>query len=85
MTEHLALSVRQPWAWAIISGGKTIENRSWTTPYRGPLLIHAGKAFDPDDVEYIEAEHGLCRRCHGISHRVLNASRERPLVPGESE
>ncbi len=25
---HLALSVRQPWAWAILHGGKVIENRS---------------------------------------------------------
>lgn len=37
-----ALTVCQPWAWAIVAGTKTIENRSWGTPYRGPLLIHAG-------------------------------------------
>jgi len=37
-----ALSVRQPWAELIISGRKTIELRSWTTNYRGPLWIHAG-------------------------------------------
>lgn len=37
-----ALSVIQPWAWLIIFGGKTIENRTWRTHYRGPLLIHAG-------------------------------------------
>lgn len=37
-----ALSVRQPYAWAIIHGGKNVENRQWRTPYRGPLLIHAG-------------------------------------------
>ncbi len=40
-----ALTVRQPWAWAIIHAGKNIENRSWRTDYRGPLLIHAGKYF----------------------------------------
>lgn len=40
------LSVRQPWAWAIIYGGKNIENRNWQTSYRGPLAIHAGKGFD---------------------------------------
>lgn len=40
------LSVRQPWAWAIIYGGKDIENRNWQTSYRGPLAIHAGKGFD---------------------------------------
>ena len=38
------LSVRQPWAWAIIHGGKTIENRSRPIAYRGPLVIHASKS-----------------------------------------
>ncbi len=37
-----ALSVRQPFAWAIVHGGKDVENRSWATSYRGPVLIHAG-------------------------------------------
>lgn len=37
------LTVRQPWAWAIVHSAKRIENRSWSTPYRGPVLIHAGK------------------------------------------
>lgn len=36
------LTVSQPYAWAIIHGAKRIENRTWRTPYRGPLLIHAG-------------------------------------------
>ncbi len=35
------LSVRQPWAWALVNGVKTIENRSRRTSHRGPLLIHA--------------------------------------------
>ncbi len=38
------LSVRQPWAWAICTGGKTIENRTWQTPYRGLIAIHAGSS-----------------------------------------
>jgi len=41
-----ALSIRQPWAWAILHAGKDIENRTWGTGYRGPLLIHAGKTVD---------------------------------------
>ena len=41
-----ALSVRQPWAWLIAQGYKTVENRTWATNYRGPLLIHAGKKPD---------------------------------------
>lgn len=38
-----ALSVRQPWASMIASGEKTIETRTWSTDYRGPLLICASK------------------------------------------
>lgn len=38
-----ALTIRQPWASLIGLGVKTIETRSWTTRYRGPLAIHAGK------------------------------------------
>jgi hypothetical protein len=36
-----ALTVQQPWAWAIFHG-KTIENRTQQWSYRGPLAIHAG-------------------------------------------
>lgn len=32
-----ALSVRQPWAWAIVHAGKDVENRNWPTPHRGRL------------------------------------------------
>lgn len=39
------LTVRQPHASLIALGVKTIETRSWSTRYRGPLLIHAGKQF----------------------------------------
>lgn len=36
-----ALTVQQPWAWAIFNG-KNIENRSQLWSHRGPLAIHAG-------------------------------------------
>ncbi len=45
MTEK-ALSVRQPWASLIVCGLKTIEVRTWSTSYRGPLYIHAAKSLD---------------------------------------
>lgn len=47
------LSVRQPWASLIVSGMKDIENRDWTTHYRGLLLIHAGSRFDPYAFDWI--------------------------------
>lgn len=44
-----AISIRQPWAWAIIHAGKDIENRCWSTKVRGRVLIHAAKAWDDDE------------------------------------
>ena len=46
-----ALSIRQPWAWAILSAGKRIENRSWITTIRGPILIHAGQGMTRAEYE----------------------------------
>ena len=40
-----ALSIRQPWAWAIVHAGKDIENRDWPTKFRGPVCIHAAKGM----------------------------------------
>lgn len=39
-----ALTICQPYAHLIAIGQKPIENRTWETTYRGPLLIHAGKS-----------------------------------------
>lgn len=47
-----AISIRQPWAWAIAHAGKDIENRSWHMSHRGPLAIHAAKGMTRD--EYYE-------------------------------
>lgn len=41
-----ALSIQQPYAWLIVNGYKNIENRDWTTNYRGFVLIHASKQVD---------------------------------------
>lgn len=37
-----ALTISQPWADLIARVEKWVENRNWSTPYRGPLAIHAG-------------------------------------------
>ncbi len=42
-----ALTVRQPWASLISLGVKRIETRSWSTSFRGPLAVHAGRALPP--------------------------------------
>lgn len=48
---RFALSIRQPWAWLIVNGLKDIENRDWPTRVTGDVLIHAGKAWGPDERE----------------------------------
>lgn len=44
-----ALTVKQPWADAIVHGSKRVENRSWPVPTKHlgtRILIHAGAAYD---------------------------------------
>jgi hypothetical protein len=50
------LTLHQPWASLIALGVKTIETRSWSTKYRGPLAIHAGKkvVYGPVGDHYAE-------------------------------
>jgi len=51
MIKGMALSVRQPWASLIINGLKTIEVRSWSTDYRGRILIHASRTPDENGMQ----------------------------------
>lgn len=51
-----ALSIRQPWAWAIVHAGKRVENRSWRKgnpclSFRGPFAIHAARGMTQDEYE----------------------------------
>jgi len=46
------LSIRQPWAWAICVGEKTVENRGWTTKHRGRIAIHAGA--NPENLQELK-------------------------------
>ena len=54
-----AITIRQPWAWAVIHAGKTVENRSRNIAggYRGPVAIHASKR---DDLSAFIASNVLC-------------------------
>ena len=48
-----AISVQQPWAWALFHG-KDVENRPWKTRYRGELLIHASLKVDATGMLWIQ-------------------------------
>lgn len=42
-----ALSLTQPWAWAILHGGNRVENRDWRhgCARRGPIWLHAAQGI----------------------------------------
>ena len=46
-----ALSIRQPWAWLIVNSHEDVENRTWRTRERGPVLVHASKGMTPTEYE----------------------------------
>lgn len=56
-----ALSIRQPWAWAILHAGKRVENRVWKAAPRfmvgQTFLIHAAAGCTRD--EYIEGAYTM--------------------------
>mgnify|MGYP001137357808 FL=1 len=56
-----AITVRQPWAWAIVFGQKDVENRSRNIAgrYRGPVAIHAGLRDDDAVLDHENPMAGL--------------------------
>jgi hypothetical protein len=58
-----ALSIKQPWAWAILHAGKGYENRTWAIhdqivlPTR--IIIHASKKIDTEGLFWMQKELGI--------------------------
>lgn len=60
-----AISIRQPWAWAIVNAGKRVENRDWTDKRKNvrdaqrlieegeTFLIHTGAQFEHQGQHYL--------------------------------
>ena len=49
-----AITIKQPWATLIAEGLKEYEFRTWSTKYRGDILIHAGKTIDKVAMERLK-------------------------------
>jgi hypothetical protein len=61
-----AITLRQPWAFAVMMGAKAIENRTWNTSHRGPLVIHAGRSVEHHLVDDVLARVAAARHLqHG--------------------
>ena len=56
-----ALSMTQPWAQAMFLDLKHYETRSWSTTYRGILLIHAAKGMPKYAIDFAQTERALGR------------------------
>ncbi|WP_315913597.1 hypothetical protein [Arthrobacter sp. lap29] len=66
-----ALTVRNPWAWAIIYGGKDVENRSVRTNYTGTVAVHTSKSVDT------EAMHS------DLIQTAIDECNTAPVIPGQ--
>ena len=79
----IALSIRQPWAWLIVHAGKDIENRNWSSKFRGRFLIHAAKGMTRQEYE------DACDFVHDVVDSMIRIpsfdSLPRGGIVGESE
>jgi len=50
-----ALSLKQPYAWLIANGYLLVDDRTWGTQYRGPMLIHASKGLYEVYYDYLKS------------------------------
>lgn len=81
--EYTVISLRPAWAWAVMYGGKDIENRSWPTSRRGRVLIHASghKASAQEDAANRD---DICR-ISGLPRSALPLEFERSAILGSVE
>jgi hypothetical protein len=85
-----ALTISQPWASMIANGRKWVENRTWESLYRGPLLIHAGKGTQYGTRQEFEAKGyplgaviAVCNLCECYHVPTLREKSERELKSSE--
>ncbi len=73
-----ALTLRQPWAWAVIYGGKDIENRDKRTSITGRFVVHAASVCDPVS-DYKAAAHWM------VARGLVRSETWRDLVPASAD
>ncbi len=68
-----AITLTQPWAALVAHDLKRYETRGWSTPYRGPLAIHAGKGFPRDCKELCVGNPPFSTVLHAAGYANLRA------------
>lgn len=76
------LTVKAPWGHLIASGQKTIEVRSWSTDYRGPVAFIQGLGVNRHAMQAHGL--GLDRMCRGSAVAVRNLVDVRPICQLDS-
>jgi hypothetical protein len=66
--EQRAISIRQPWAYAILHLGKDVENRPMRTHYGGQILIQASLKVEEDEARETQTRPG--RTIHRSNRRI---------------
>lgn len=62
--KHATLSIRQPFAQLVVNGAKRYECRTWSTPYRGRLWIHASSKRPGRDIaDLVDGDEYLTAGC----------------------
>lgn len=82
-----ALTVLQPWAWAIAHAGKLVENRTWRPPSYElckTIAIHAGKRLDVESLnafrETFRDEYKRCAEMEtAVAREAIDAMEQRRL------
>ncbi len=91
---RLALSVRQPWAWAILHGGKVIENRSAGAIRAGRMVpgriaLHAAKGMSEKEYRWglwrLDRHGVLCPRPDELSRGAIIGAVEVVEIVSESD
>lgn len=81
------LTLTEPWATMVAVGAKCFETRSWNTPYRGPVAIHAAKGlggFKTHPAEKVSAAELRSRFVYACSQPPFaSVLAEHVLAPGD--
>lgn len=67
----LALSIRQPWCWALAAGFKPVENRTWVVPSHvlgQTIALHASKTIEHAVVDEVR------RMCFDVEPKLHTAA-----------
>jgi len=74
-----AITLWEPYARLVAGGVKLVETRSWGTPYRGPLAIHAARKWDAEVAADIERVREDLKKCWALTALGLRKDQKRVL------